>query len=268
MAIKQLLGELLVEKGLVTQKDIDIALRIQVGGNRRLGTILMKMGLISDEDLLNLLSKQQGVPRVDIEKEINQQTARILPRYLCHKYSLIPLAEENGQSVLKVAMVDPLDAIAISDVEGYTGKAVLGVPASGKEISHAISKYVPFTIKDIINPQSYNYATKIASIVALVLALVTIGFIYNYFEREKYGLTSYLEEQTIYKNNDLIVSYEKAGKISLLGHGAYADGYYAVLFNDKDSLIRFVEKKKDTFSEKQLQWITWVTQQNPQKKNR
>lgn len=267
MAIKQRLGELLVEKGLATQKDIDIALRIQVSGNRRLGTILLKMGCISDEDLLNLLSKQQGIPRVDIEKEIDQKTARILPRYLCYKYSLIPLAIEQDNNVLKVAMVDPLDDIAISDVEGYTGKAVLGIPATEKEISHAISKHVPFSIKDIINPQTYNMVTKVASIAALLLAIVTISFIYNYFEREKYGLISYLDEETIYKNNDLIVSYEKDGKISLLGHGAYADGYYAVLFNDKDSLIRFVEKKKDTFSEKQLQWITWVTQQDPLKKS-
>lgn len=172
---------------------------------------------------------------------------------------------EEKKKVLRVAMVDPLDDVAISDIESFTGKAVLGIPATAREVELAISKFIPFTFKDVFNPQTYNILTKIASIVALVLALVTVGFVYNYFEREKYGVISKQENATIYRNHDLIVSFEKEGKISLLGHGAYAEGYYAVLFNNKESFITFMEKKKDKFSEKQLKWLTWVSQQNPLK---
>ncbi|MBI5557452.1 MAG: hypothetical protein HY885_07415 [Deltaproteobacteria bacterium] len=267
MATKQRLGELLIEKGLITQNVVDDALRVQVSGNRRLGTILVKMGWITDEQLLDVLSKQQGEPRVNIEKEFDPDVKNILPKYLCQKYGLLPLSIEKTKKVLKIAMVDPLDEVAINDVENYTGYAVWGLPAPTKEIEQAISKLIPFSVKDIFNPQTYNTFTKIASVVALVLALVTISFIYNFFEREKYGVISQQENQTIYRNHDLIVSFEKEGKISLLGHGAYAEGYYAVLFNDKDSFLRFTENKKDKFSEKQIKWLNWVSQQNPLKTN-
>lgn len=265
MTTRQRLGELLIENGLISKKDVEDALRIQVSGNRRLGAILVKMGCITDEQLLDILSKQQGVPRIKIEVEFDPEVRRILPKYLCQKYSLIPLAMEEKKKVLRVAMVDPLDDVAISDIESFTGKAVLGIPATAREVELAISKFIPFTFKDVFNPQTYNILTKIASIVALVLALVTVGFVYNYFEREKYGVISKQENATIYRNHDLIVSFEKEGKISLLGHGAYAEGYYAVLFNNKESFITFMEKKKDKFSEKQLKWLTWVSQQNPLK---
>jgi len=263
MTTRQRLGELLIENGLVSQKDVEDALRLQVTGNRRLGTILVKIGCISDEQLLDVLSKQQGVSRMKIEAEFDPEVRRILPKYLCQKYSVMPLLLEEKKKILRVAMVDPLDEVAISDVESYTGKAVLGIPAPAREIEQAISKYIPFTCKDIFNPQTYNLFTKIASIAALILAIVTIGFIYNYFERESYGVITKQENATIYRNHDLIVSFEKEGKISLLGHGAYAEGYYAVLFNDKESFLSFVEKKKDKFSEKQMKWLIWVSQQNP-----
>lgn len=265
MSIKQRLGELLVAQGVITQEDVDAALRVQVSGNRRLGAILVKMGCVSGEQLLDVLSKQQGTPRINVESEFNPEVKRILPKYLCRKYSLIPLSFEKKENVLKVAMVDPLDDMAIHDVEAYTGKAVWGVPATEKELGQAISKHIPFTAKDVFNPQTYNAFAKIASVAALVLAIVTMYFVYNYFEREKHGVISHSAKETIYRNHDLIISFERAGKISLLGHGAYADGYYAVLFNDKESLLLFMDKKKDKFSEKQLEWVTWVTQQDPKK---
>lgn len=267
MSTKQRLGELLIEKGLATEKDIEAALKLQVSGNRRLGSILVKMGCVNDEKLLDVLSSQQGVPRIDIDSEFDAEVKNILPKYLCLRYSILPLTVEQGKNVLKVAMVDPLDDEAVKDIERFTGKAVWGVPATESEIERAIGKYIPFSTRDIFNPQNYNTFTKIASVAALVLAVVTISFVYNYFEREKYGVISQLQDETIYRNHDLIVSFEKQGKISLLGHGAYADGYYAVLFNDKDSFLRFMDKKKDKFSEKQLKWLTWVSQQNNSKKS-
>jgi hypothetical protein len=262
MLTKQRLGELLIEKNLVTEKDIEAALKLQVSGNRRLGTILVKMGCVDAEKLLDVLSKQQGVPRVNIDKEFDSEVKKVLPKYLCRKYSMIPLNIDQDKNVLKVAMVDPLDDEAVSDAERYTGLAVWGVPATEGEVEEAIAQNIPFSSRDIFNPQTYNTFTKVASIAALMLALVTISFVYNYLEREKYGIISQLQEETIYRNHDLIVSFEKQGKISLLGHGAYADGYYAVLFNDKDSFLRFMDKKKDKFSEKQLKWLTWVSEQN------
>lgn len=151
MSTKQRLGELLIEKGLATEKDIEAALKLQVSGNRRLGTILVKMGCVNDEKLLDVLSSQQGMPRTNIDKEFDGDVKNILPKYLCRKYSIIPLCVEIEKNVLKVAMVDPLDDEAVNDIERYTGKAVWGIPATEGEVERAIAKHIPFSTRDVLN---------------------------------------------------------------------------------------------------------------------
>ena len=56
-----------------------------------------------------------------------------------------------------------------------------------------------------------------------------------------------------------MVGFEKEGKVSLLGRGAYSDGYYSVSFNNLESFENFVKQKQKNFSEVQYQWLVWVT---------
>ena len=93
MADKKRLGDLLVDSKLLTKTDLDKALRLQVGGNRRLGYLLIKMGFISEEQLHSVLSKQMDLPIVKVKKEFSSEVGTILPRYLCRKYSVIPLGD-------------------------------------------------------------------------------------------------------------------------------------------------------------------------------
>ncbi len=259
---KPRLGELLIEKGLISREKIEKALQIQVGGNRRLGGILLKMKCISNDQLIAALADQLDVPVVIVDQEFTPEVKNILPKYICEKYDTIPLSLDREKNILKVAMVDPLDDVAIEDIEDYTGHVVWAVPATESDISTAIRANIPFSFRDIFNPLIYNKVARVASMVALVLVLAVGGFVYDYMMTEKYGKISYLEDQTIYRNHNLIVIFEKNKKVSFLGQGEFADGYYAVLFDDKNGLQTFMEKKKDQFSEKQFSWLRWVSDQD------
>ncbi len=257
MAKRQQLGEILVQKGLVTSAEINAALRIQVGGNRRLGYLLIKMGLISDEQLLETLSAQLDVPIIKIGDELSDKVKRVIPKYLCRKYSVMPLSLVKN-NVMKLAMVDPLDDAAIADIESYSGFVVQPLLARQKDISSAISRHIPFSGKDIFNPQVYSRVAKISSAAALVL-LLTIGFfIFRYVHTEQYGTVSYAGDTKMFKNHDLMIGLEKDGRISLLGHGAYSEGYYSVTFDNTERLRTFIEKKKNDVSTKQYDWMLWV----------
>lgn len=260
MTNKQRLGELLVQHGLVGQAQIDEALRLQVGGNRRLGYLLIKMGVLSDDQLLETLSVQLAMPIVDIANTFDPEVKRTLPRYLCRKYNVIPL-RFGDLNLLQVGMSDPLDAEAIVDIENYTGRVVEPVLARQNNISAAIGRNIPLSLKDIFNPQVYNRFAKVATLFAAVLLLAVAALLFRYVQTEKYGTISVVENTRLYKNHDLIIGIEENGKASIFGHGAYATGYYSVTFANTEVLVNFVEQKRQNFSDKQYAWLSWVFSQ-------
>jgi hypothetical protein len=261
MAKTMRLGDLLVKKGLVKPEQIDEALRIQVGGNRRLGYILIKMGIITDNQLLEVLSAQLDVPIIKIDNEFSADVKDILPRYLCQRYTVAPVAKEPN-NILTLAMMDASDEAAIADIENFTKMVVKPLLAREKDITAAIKKYIPFSAKDIFNPYVYSRATKITTGISLVLLLI-IGIVsYNYMQDETYGTISVIGDSKTYKNHDLMVGVEGNGKISLLGHGAYANGFYSVTFNSEGTLQTFVDQKRKNFSDKQYDWLMWVIEKN------
>jgi len=106
MSGKPLLGELLIQQNLVSQDIIDTALRVQVGGNRRLGHILVRMKAITADQLAETLAEQMEIPITDVSRKFSREVSKILPRHLCRQYSVIPLAlKENN--ILELAMANP-----------------------------------------------------------------------------------------------------------------------------------------------------------------
>ena len=166
MKKKQRLGELLIEKGLVTEEQIQEALRLQVGGNRRLGYLLIKLGFIDDDQLLDILSHQLEIPIVSVADQFSSEVKGTVPRYLCRKYSLIPLALEKN-NVLNLAMTDPSDDEAISDIENYTGLVVKPFLARHKNIESDLNKFIPFTLADIFNQQVFTKSSRVLSVITL-----------------------------------------------------------------------------------------------------
>jgi len=257
METKKRLGELLVQQKIVNQETVNEALRVQVGGNRRLGHILLQMGVISDDQLANTLSQQLKIPLIDIDEAFSTNVKQILPRYLCTKYSALPLSLQTN-NIMLTAMADPSDQEAIQDIEHYTGKVVEACLAKQSDITKAIPKKVPYSIKDILNPQCNTRLNRAIATVALALVVILGVTTYNYIQTTKYGTVSQLGSSTLYEHHDLIVGFDRSGKISLLGHSAFSEGYYSVEFNNIDTLKAFIQSRKNDFSVEQSKWLKWV----------
>jgi hypothetical protein len=254
---KKRLGELLIQSGLITEEHCNLALKMQVGGNRRIGRILVKMGAITSDQLLETLASQFDLPIVDIEQEYTPAAQGLLPRYLCSKYEVFPLGLEQA-AILRLAMADPSDSDAITDIENYTGKVIQPCLARQNDIHQAIKRHVRLSLRDIFNPQSYTRYAKIASSVALVLILIVASFTYRTHMENKYGRVTRTVDAVIYKNHDLMVGIDQSGKATLLGRGAYATGYYSITFDSTAALGKFVDNKKEDLSSNQYEWAKWV----------
>ena len=257
MAEKKRLGEVLVESGLITEETLNRALKMQVGGIRRLGRILVKIGAITSDQLLETLSGQFQMPIVNPEQEFALQGRKVLPRYLCRKYEVLPLDFE-GDAIIKVAMADPSDAEAIIDIENYTGRAVQPCLARQADIHRAITRFTTLSLADLFNPQSYIRYAKIVSTLALALALITAGLTYRFYHQAKYGTVTRAGATVMYKNLDLMVGKDPSGTVTLLGRGAHASGYYSITFGSTAALAQFIETKKEDLSSGQYQWVQWA----------
>lgn len=257
MAAKKRLGELILDQNLITETELNKALKLQVGGTRRLGYILIKMGFISEGQLQTILSDQLDLPIIDVATEFNPAIKKELPRYLCQRYSVIPL-NTGENNTLKLAMVDPSDFEAVSDIEKYTGKIIQPVLASKSDITSNIRSKIPWSIHDVFNSQTSPYLTSGISIVALILITVIATQFYHEHQRNLYGEVKHSPKHTSYTHLELVLEFDAKNNISLSGRGAHAPGHYSVIFNDIHSMDTFLKAKKDNFSDRQLEWLNWA----------
>ena len=260
MSGKPLLGELLIAQNLVSQDVIDSALRVQVGGNRRLGHILVRMKAITADQLAETLADQLEIPITDIAEKFSRDISRILPRYLCRRFDVIPLnLLENN--ILETAMANPSDEEAISDLENYTGKVIKPCLARHSDIDREIGRRIPLTAKDFFTPVTNTWATRAAVAISLVLVVGLSFFTYDYVQKTRYGTVTRTDTHVLFNNHDLILGMGKDGKVSLLGHGAFSKGYYSVSFDNSNFLRAFVQGREKDFSEKQRVWLVWAIDQ-------
>ena len=136
------LGELLVRNNLITKEQLAKALDEQKesGGHGRLGSILIKNALISEEDLTSFLSKQYGVPSINLnEFEVDPAVIKTIPVEIAQKYQIIPV--NRAGSTLIIAMSDPSNIFAIDDIKFMTSYNVEVVVASETAIKTAIDKF-------------------------------------------------------------------------------------------------------------------------------
>lgn len=257
MAAKKRLGDLLLEAGAIKREELDKALKLQVGGNRRLGYLLIKMGFITEKQLQSVLSEQLDLPIIDIHQKFNPEVKHILPRYLCRKYNVIPLSL-GDHNMLKIAMVDPSDIEAVTDIEQYTNKLLQPRLASHSDIEDAIKKYIPWSLKDIFNPLNAQKLTAAAAAIALILIVITIMQYNTDRLRTKYGTKRVTDTAVFYQNHELMLEFDNSGKASLQGHGAHAEGAYSITFNNLNSLKQFIKNKQNDLSQDQQKWLIWV----------
>jgi type IV pilus assembly protein PilB len=140
MAMSGRLGSMLVSSGLITDDQLKKALAAQKSEGGRLGSILVKQGFVQEDKLMTFLSKQYGVPYVDLSKfEINPAVIKHIPAEVAQKYRIMPI--NRAGSTITIAMVDPSNIFAIDDIKFMTGYNVEAVVATEGAIVDAIKKY-------------------------------------------------------------------------------------------------------------------------------
>ncbi|MDD2271468.1 MAG: type IV-A pilus assembly ATPase PilB [Desulfuromonadaceae bacterium] len=136
------LGEILVKNNLLTRDQLSMALEEQkLSGNQlRLGSILISQKLLSEEELTSFLSKQYGVPSVNLaDYEIEPAVIKIIPPEVVQKYQLLPV--NRAGATLIIAVSDPSNLFAIEDIKFMTGYNIEMVVASERDIKASIDKY-------------------------------------------------------------------------------------------------------------------------------
>jgi type IV pilus assembly protein PilB len=134
------LGELLVRENLISLQQLQAAQEEQRKAGGRLGYNLTKLGYIEENELTQFLSKQYGVPAINLsEFEIDNEVIRLVPREVAEKHQVIPV-NRAGASLI-VAMADPSNIFAIDDLKFLTGYNIEVVVASDGAIRDAIERY-------------------------------------------------------------------------------------------------------------------------------
>jgi type IV pilus assembly protein PilB len=140
MAMSGRLGAMLVSSGLITEDQLKNALAAQKNEGGRLGSILVKLGFVQEDKLMTFLSKQYGVPYVDLSKfEINPTVIKHIPAEVAQKYRIMPI--NRAGATITIAMVDPSNIFAIDDIKFMTGYNVEAVVATEGAIIEAVKKY-------------------------------------------------------------------------------------------------------------------------------
>jgi len=137
--MSQRLGDLLVKEKVITPDQLDQALKVQKESGTRLGSVLVKLGFLSDEDVTNFLSRQYGVPAINLTFfEIDNTVVKLIPYETAKRYQILPLSRVG--SSLTIAMVDPTNVFAMDDIKFMTGFNIEPVVASESSILGGIEK--------------------------------------------------------------------------------------------------------------------------------
>jgi len=161
MAVR--LGELLLREKRVTPAQLQEALNHQRANGGRLGTSLIKLGFLGDEDIPALLSRHYGVPAINLrEFKIDESVARLIPGETAGRYNVVPV--NRSGTTLTLAMTDPANVFAMDDIKFMTGLHVEPVVASETAIRDAIKQlYGKVTIA------SANGSGKVSDLVSKAL---------------------------------------------------------------------------------------------------
>src|SRR3954466_15980818 len=147
------IGELLLKEKRISPEQLQEVLAYQKANGGKLGLILAKLGFVKDEDITALLSKQYGVPSINLlQFDIDPAVIKLIPGETAHKYQIIPLSR-NG-ATLTIAMTDPTNVFAMDDIKFMTGYNVEPVVASEGAVNDALERYYPTQVKKVEAPGS------------------------------------------------------------------------------------------------------------------
>ena len=138
MAVR--LGELLLREKRITPAQLQEALNYQKANGGKLGMTLVKLGMVKDEEITALLSRQYGVPFINLSQfDIDASVLKLIPAETAQKYQIVPIGRSGA--TLTIAMTDPTNVFALDDIKFMTGYNVEPVVASENAVGEAIQKY-------------------------------------------------------------------------------------------------------------------------------
>jgi type IV pilus assembly protein PilB len=147
------LGDLLIDENVIAPQDLADAIAEQRKTGELLGATLVRMGLVSESQLMKTLQLQLGLPLIDVGESVaDEQALALVKEDLARKYAALPI-EIEGRKTLIVAMADPLNVAALEDLRFHSGmfiKPVLGLPS---QIQEAIERYyhIDNSMNEVIN---------------------------------------------------------------------------------------------------------------------
>jgi len=134
------LGESLLKDNLITPQQLKEALDYQRVNGGRLASTLVKLCMLSDEEVTAVLSRQYGVPSVNLDLfEVDPAAVALVPQETSERYSVLPLSRVGA--TLTLAMVDPTNVFAVDDIKFMTGLSVEPVVVSETALNAAVRKY-------------------------------------------------------------------------------------------------------------------------------
>lgn len=137
MAYKRL-GDLLIAMGLLTDDQLNQALQIQKKNGKKLGAVLVENRFIKQQQLFNALERQLGVEFIDLTSYTPPaELARVLPRAIARKHNVVPVRSDN--STLYIAMDDPLNFVAVEAVKNATRRRIVPMLATADGVERAFA---------------------------------------------------------------------------------------------------------------------------------
>lgn len=138
--VNKQLGELLIERGIINQSQLDKALAAQQEKGGLIGEVLVGLGFAREEDITQALTAQYGFPYLPLSSyEINPEVLNIIPSRVARQYLLIPIDKVGNN--LTLAMSNPLNDHAIEDAELLSGCNIQIFVSTLSDIKGAIEKY-------------------------------------------------------------------------------------------------------------------------------
>src|SRR6201981_1375750 len=139
LKMSQRLGDLLVKEKIITPEQLQQASKVQRETSCRLGSALVKLNFLTDEDVTNFLSRQYGVPAINLSYfEIDPSVVKLIPYETAKRYQILPLSRVGAS--LTIAMVDPTNVFAMDDIKFMTGFNIEPVVAAESSILDGIEK--------------------------------------------------------------------------------------------------------------------------------
>src|SRR5689334_5856545 len=133
------LGELLVERGLITLDDLELGLQAQQSSGKRLGETIVDLGLITSIDLSHVLADRLGVPFIDLAANPpDLMVAALVSEEVARRYNAVPVERLGDQLV--VAMAQPDDVFALDDLRVITGNRILAALAEPEQLAKTIDR--------------------------------------------------------------------------------------------------------------------------------